>query len=433
MKIFKSILIFFLSPKTINYLKNIGLYKNQYIYKKKLILYFASSIFTRYFFKKITSNKYDVRMFENIEDYSKKHPELISFIYKKHVDLFYSSPLFDYKLKAKLEKVSDCFSYACILKQAYVIGGSNVILIGKDKAIYDMKFLDKNKKFHYSDQGMLSYNNKFCMLKIVSSDIIYEKAIFLGGNYSWNYYHLTFDILTKFDQIDKNIDDLSIPLLIDKVCFETPQFFQLITILNKNNRKIIPVDHKVSYKVNDLYVFSSPNIIPPNFLTVNEILAEDILFDTKAIEFLRNNLIKKIDQKEFPKKIYISRSQASGRRKFNEDEIFSVLEKYGFKTVSPENYSINEQIAMFNNADFIIGGSGAAFTNILYCKSTCKIIIFCKTKLLFSGFSTIATIIGTEMLYITENSSSVAELTNIHESFNINADELQNIISVWTS
>ena len=199
-------------------------------------------------------------------------------------------------------------------------------------------------------------------------------------------------------------------------------------MLNSQNRKIIPINKRERYSVEKLYYFSCPNLMPPEFWNDGDIRPSDVLFDVNALQTVRSKLLAHSSKKEFPKRIYISRAKASNRRKFNEDEVFAFLEKYDFKMVYPENYSVIDQISMFNNAEIIAGGSGAAFSNILFCNNTCKVIIFAKYKIPISIFSTIAKQIGAELLYVTQE-SNILERKSIHESFCVDNDKLNTIVT----
>lgn len=65
-------------------------------------------------------------------------------------------------------------------------------------------------------------------------------------------------------------------------------------------------------------------------------------------------------------RIFISRAKVSSRNIINEDELFDKLKKYGFQKYFPEELSIEEQINLFYDADYVVGTTGAALTNIIY-------------------------------------------------------------------
>lgn len=90
-----------------------------------------------------------------------------------------------------------------------------------------------------------------------------------------------------------------------------------------------------------------------------------------------------------PKRIFLTR-KSTKKRHYNESEVWGVLKEYGFEVVAPETYTFCEQMALFNNADYIVGGSGAAFTNLLFCHSGCKVICFRSIRNYSPIFSTIA-------------------------------------------
>ena len=60
----------------------------------------------------------------------------------------------------------------------------------------------------------------------------------------------------------------------------------------------------------------------------------------------------------------------------NNSELVNFLEKRKFQIVKPEKLSLNEQINIFNNAQIIAGGHGAALTNIIFCEKNTNIIEF---------------------------------------------------------
>ena len=72
-------------------------------------------------------------------------------------------------------------------------------------------------------------------------------------------------------------------------------------------------------------------------------------------------------QTEFPKRIYISRSQARGRIVINEKQVIDVVRQFGFQTVLLEELSVLEQVALFARAEAIISPHGSSLTNLVFC------------------------------------------------------------------
>ncbi len=77
--------------------------------------------------------------------------------------------------------------------------------------------------------------------------------------------------------------------------------------------------------------------------------------------------------KHFPEKIYLSRSRVNTRRVLNEENVIKFLKRYGFECVHNEDLTLDEQIALFQNASNIISCHGSQLTNIVFCKPGTKV------------------------------------------------------------
>jgi capsular polysaccharide biosynthesis protein len=274
-------------------------------------------------------------------------------------------------------------------------------------------------------------------MKIKERNVIYrrgkknkiDKAIWMGGNFAWNYYHLTYEFIIKFHLLNQLDIPLDIPVLIDEVCCRVPQFRSLVEMVNTKGYEIVPVKRFDSYQTKEMYYINCPNFIPPNHNRSVIANSADVQFDLNAISQLRDFLLPYASQRTFPKRIFISRKNASGRRVFNEEEVINVFTEYGFELVCPEELSIPDQINLFNQAEWIAGGSGAAFTNLLYCNKGCEVLVFYSFHATFSGFSTIASAFDVSLRYITEEDTHPdISKENVHNAFKINIPYLRNLL-----
>jgi capsular polysaccharide biosynthesis protein len=206
-----------------------------------------------------------------------------------------------------------------------------------------------------------------------------------------------------------------------------PQFKQLIDAFNLFGLEYIPAIKGKLYPIHKLHHITCPNIIPPDYSKPAAMKSSDILYSIDSLEYLKNTMLSQKAEMDFPDKVYLSRRNASNRRKFNEDEVFEMLKKYGFDEVLPEDYTINEQVALFNQAKIIVTGSGAALTNVLFCSEKCRIVVLVKDELLFSGFSSLASFSNAEMIYMVSDEKS-ENVKKIHSSFKINVSNLEKLI-----
>lgn len=69
-----------------------------------------------------------------------------------------------------------------------------------------------------------------------------------------------------------------------------------------------------------------------------------------------------------PTRIVISRNNQKLRRLVNEDALMEQLTPLGFVLIRPEDLSHGQQVALFSSAEVIVASSGAALTNIVFCR-----------------------------------------------------------------
>jgi capsular polysaccharide biosynthesis protein len=76
------------------------------------------------------------------------------------------------------------------------------------------------------------------------------------------------------------------------------------------------------------------------------------------------------------RRLYLSRHRTARRRIHNEAiEIWPWLAKHGFEFIEPEGLSVREQLLLFSEAEWIVGGSGAAITNMIFAPAGAKVVI----------------------------------------------------------
>ena len=379
--------------------------------------------------KQLTAKYLLTRRYIDVEKYVLKQPIPVSFYKKELVSLYYSKvPFYDLPRDYTLHPVQNISNYAIEIKKANVIGASNLIILSKKYVLYDLKFWDKNNSIDHSDEAIKYQKNNFCVLDNIISDDFFSEAIVLCGNYSSNYYHFLIEIISKFQLLNQLNICKNIPLLVDFVCLKQPNYRQLINYFNIHERKILSVEKNKIYSIGKLYHISCPNIIPPNYFKICSIKASDNLFNLSSLAYLRDRLLKIKGKVGTSKKVFISRKNSGRRRTYNEEEVSVLLQKFGFEMLCPEDYTISEQVYIFNNADFIIGATGAAFTNLLFCNKTCKAICLTNFPIQVSIFSTIALFVGLDLTYLYDKTLVLEETSDLHTAFKIDLNTLENLI-----
>jgi capsular polysaccharide biosynthesis protein len=151
-----------------------------------------------------------------------------------------------------------------------------------------------------------------------------------------------------------------------------------------------------------------------------------------GLKFLREVFLtpKIQSQKDFSERIYISRENAKYRRVLNEPEVKELLGAYGFITVSPEDLSLEEQIAMFAGAKIIIAPHGSGLTNIIFCQPGTKVIELISPHYLRYYYWGISQQLGLEHYYLPGEVFSCYPLRQLMYSSPLAEDIMMNLKSL---
>ena len=270
-------------------------------------------------------------------------------------------------------------AYWAEVKNGSVIGDSSVVLSPGGFVLYDMLFHRRSYGANITDHGLMllfgrpHFLGKRVFYNYKGREKIAE-GISLAANMSNNYYHFMFTVASKFFYLSKMNLDAGIPLLVDECVLETTQMREVLQSLNVSNRKIEPLIAGKKYDVQRLYCISSPNVVVPNFIGGTERLG-GFSFDSGALDFIRDAFLPGARrEEERGERLFLSRKHCRKRR-CNEEDLLPILEKYGFRTVFPETMTVREQAELFNSAEHIIGASGAAFSNLVFCRRNTGVLI----------------------------------------------------------
>lgn len=184
-----------------------------------------------------------------------------------------------------------------------------------------------------------------------------SEAILLSLPWHHNYFHWMIEILPRLLLYDL-ADDLHHLKLV--VPASSPEFV-------RESLNLSGYSDKVHYVKNGVYGFDKLHILSR--------LAKTADISPVAIEWL-NSKIKTSNLQIWKKRIYVSRADAKLRYVANELEVQNVLSDFGFETVTLSQYTLEEQIKLFNQAEVVIGSHGAAFANLAFMTPKATFIEF---------------------------------------------------------
>lgn len=346
----------------------------------------------------------------------------ISFESKINIKIDEKSIAFAPKILGSNEKIYDVKLNNIIaykIKNARIFTNANIIFLNYKFTLFYEKWHDGNdiKIFDYSTKNIYSHHKNGVRFNFMLSRNILEKAIFLGCSYPDNYYHFLLELISRVEYLDRIPNSKQYPIILDEKISKIPSLATIVNIFLKDY-EIQYLSEDLLYRVKQLWYITSPNAMIPNLRKDNKFQPQHTKIRPDSILYLKNKILyyykNQITIEEKFSKIFIKRKSVI--RAYNQDCIEKIVSKYNFTTIYFEDLELGEQINILQNADYIVGATGAAWTNLIFAKNNAKGLIWMGDNWGdVSMFSTIAGIVGFDLNYYIYESKS----DNYHEDFNI--------------
>lgn len=305
-------------------------------------------------------------------------------------------------------------------------GNSDFVIVPSEQVVINDFGFNMDPKYANVDGALLTQKDNLALMRYDGRrvDRMLHSGIMLSGKFGLNYYHELYEILIKLLLLEKVAIPTDVPLIIDEVVLRVPSFKQVFECLNQSGREVLTIGSKEIVDFDTLYCFSAVNMIPPYKVDFKDDGLNDLFFDLKWTLQMRDRLLTFRSQRAFPKRIFLSR-KSSKNRQYNEEEVISMVSTFGFSVVCPEEYDLFDQMALFQSAECIIGASGAAFSNLLFCSEGCKIICFVSRELNIPAFSTIAYALDCPMRYCLGTPDS----KDLHAGYTVDLNMLEQMLN----
>ena len=311
----------------------------------------------------------------------------------------------------------------------FIIGGCDCIVDYNNNTIISDVSASIDTNIYENAKGFIeSQHEKYAIAKTINHYSRITSGISICSCYSNSYYHSFYDSLQKLFIIDSLDIKPNVPLIVDIEIKSIPQLFEIFMLLNKKKRDVIWVEKGSVLMVDKLYYLNSVHIQPHQIKKSNKIKCADFKYDITALRSFREACLKIKDQQAYPQKLFLSR-RGHTRRKYNEDDVIKVVRRHGFEIIYPETYSFKQQVSLFNQADVIVGPTGAAFTNIIFCHSNAVAICFMGKKMNIPIFTAGSTVADAKLIYfIGKNTSLTASSHEIQSDYEIDASKFEQFL-----
>ncbi len=249
----------------------------------------------------------------------------------------------------------------------------NYFKIYKESCINDINYK------RYSD-GFRFY------LKYIFPKLNFSKKPFIVITDEWtsNYYHWHAYSLKRLITLKEKglIEDslIFLPKKYQKYKFVLP----CLEKFGISKKQIVFLPKKSNIKVKEALFAIAPRQHPEMFEKIRDTLTKDANHHPG-----------------FGERIYISREGQVLRFIENEQEVVTLLEKYGFKKVIIDQFSYLEQISICNKAKYLIGPHGAGLTNTLFMKDGSSVLEMAtdQSKSYNRDFYALSTMLGLNYFY----------------------------------
>ncbi len=126
------------------------------------------------------------------------------------------------------------------------------------------------------------------------------------------------------------------------------------------------------------------------------------------------------------RRLYISRRDAGSRKFINEEQIISMLARYDFESVEMSQYDFAQKIALFAQADVIVGLTGAGLTNMMFCKPSAQIIELFPASYVTYIYASMAGHLGLDhRALIFENDSVLSDMNKYYGNLSLDVSLLE--------
>lgn len=325
-------------------------------------------------------------------------------------------------------KDSPCFPtpYIAELMGVSIIPGTKILLNAEGNALSDelefgFRLFGQRPKLwdmEITDGPSLNFE------MLPSESGVISSGIHMTGEHEINYFHWIVEVLPRLFLCEKLLIDTEIPILVSEGLHDN--LYALLDIIRAPKRAVLKLPRDRHHRV--------ARLIYPSDLT--RILDTYDRAPGKDTTYLPVALLREMavgiksaldaTTSRSGKYIYVKRN-SSYRRLLNQPDIESLLTEKGFDVVDPGRRTLVEQIRIFSQAETIVGPSGAAMANILWCRPGTRLIVLHSDHPLkkYPYWDALARVCDAQVTYLSgPRAHNITGIFETHDDFIINPSEL---------
>ena len=215
-----------------------------------------------------------------------------------------------------------------------------------------------------------------------------EAAIFIGSRAPDNYYHWLINGVLKVFVANQGVQlSPEIPLLVPSAVEKWPQLREALAFVAKE-RKIVFFTEQDVIHVEELFVLDPPPASDTP-LSRNVRHRVPLRVHREALRAFRAEVLAKVVTPVTttgPRIRLFLLKPPDHPNAANQSELLEALLSLDFIAIEPEKMSFFQQVAIFSQAECVVGASGAGFTNILFAPAGCVSILWKSKNLVRENF-----------------------------------------------
>lgn len=243
-----------------------------------------------------------------------------------------------------------------------------------------------------------------------------------------NYAHWLTEVLPRIVLYTRHACSKGVPLIVDEGLH--PNIYESLSIAVGSERVIYTLAKDRSTRVQKLDVVTPTGYVPYASREPRLPGHSHGVFSAQALWAVRQVFQHLMARPAgtVGQRIYVRRN--AGLRKLNNDqEISNLLLAAGFTIVSPEELSFSEQVRLFSQAEFVIGATGAALANLIFCPAGARVHVLMAQheEMPYWYWQRLADCVGVDLSYGLGNICAAPE-KGFHADFMIDLGAIQTVL-----
>ncbi len=310
--------------------------------------------------------------------------------------------------------------YVGELRDMTVVGGTRLMIDATGTLLHDELACISNPAYGVKPHQLrfVHGNSAIVHLQTRPGNRI-DAGVLISCDHDNNYFHWLVECLPKVLLIDSIPECRGLPLLVGRNLH--PNLVKLLDVVNTTGRRIIRLQDGGQYRVERLIYPSDLSRLLDRYEGIPRPEIDSVFcirWIKQVIDLVKELLLPAPAAADGPRaadcahtasdtggkggrKLYLTRRRATYRLVQNETELELALFRRGFEIVDLDGASPELQVALLDQARLVIAPTGAALTNLLFCRPGARAIVlnFAHESANYHIFSQIADAAGASLQY----------------------------------